>query len=335
MAGAHLSLVIPRLFAPITPERQSDKASLKALKILLARAERMRHIDGHEAMLFALFGVATNGALPVAAVTHAHDANSIDDAWWLRIDPVHLRADNGRVFMLGNDALDISADEAHALTAELGMLFTEQEGMLTAPHPKRWYLRLPRDPGAIFHALPDVLGGDIHDHLPYDRQDGAIGKHWRRLLNEAQMLLYASTVNAARERRGVAPVNSVWFWGGGAAPEVRHSRFTRVWSNDALCLGLAKLGAMARSTVPLDAEAWRAEAREGDHLIVLNSALVTGGEFVAASLDRNWFSPLLAMLKARSLTGIDLYPGNGRVFRLNPTAAARWWKRSRDLDAYL
>ena len=40
----------------------------------------------------------------------------------------------------------------------------------------------------------------------------------RMLLNEVQVLLHQHPLNAARQTRGLPPVNSVWFWGAGRLP---------------------------------------------------------------------------------------------------------------------
>jgi hypothetical protein len=41
---------------------------------------------------------------------------------------------------------------------------------------------------------------------------------WLRLQSEAQMLLHDHPVNRERAARGWPPLNSLWFWGGGALP---------------------------------------------------------------------------------------------------------------------
>jgi len=59
----------------------------------------------------------------------------------------------------------------------------------------------------------------------------------RNLLGEIEMALHEHEVNLAREASGQLPINSLWLWGGGTAPE----QITRVqpplYSDDALLTG--------------------------------------------------------------------------------------------------
>ena len=55
---------------------------------------------------------------------------------------------------------------------------------------------------------------------------------WRKLLNEAQILLHAHPINQARESRGQPRVNSLWPWGGGSLPSDANTRLGVVKSNN-------------------------------------------------------------------------------------------------------
>ncbi len=58
------------------------------------------------------------------------------------------------------------------------------------------------------------MNRSINSHLP--RGDDALA--WHRVMNEAQMIMHAHPVTAAREARGAPPANSIWLWGGGTLP---------------------------------------------------------------------------------------------------------------------
>jgi hypothetical protein len=247
--------------------------------------------------------------------------------------------------MMGNDCLDITDQEAAALSKELHLLFHGYGLQLNIPEPKRWYLRLPNDVGIFWQALSDVRGHDIHPYLPLDVTGGTSAKLWRRMLNEAQMILHDSRVNHQRWTRGELPVNSLWFWGGGMLPQIPPSNFVQVWSNDPLCLGLAKLSATPRIPAPPTGTDWLVQGTSpGKHLVVVEpiSDFTTYGESDGMttrknnieSLNRDWFSPLLSALKSRQLASLHLYAGNGVVFHATSASVARWWKRSRSLTFY-
>ena len=128
-APLQASLVIPGLFGPPgikqLPEAWRD-LSLPALEGFLSRARR-HAVPGKslEQCLFALFHqeVASGHDMPVAAVTRQWEARDAGEYWWLRADPVHLRADRDRIVMLGNSALNISAEECQAVARELNAHF--------------------------------------------------------------------------------------------------------------------------------------------------------------------------------------------------------------------
>jgi len=59
----------------------------------------------------------------------------------------------------------------------------------------------------------------------------------RNLLSEIEMALHEHEVNLNREANGHLPVNSLWLWGGGTAPEQKTRAQPPLFSNDALVKG--------------------------------------------------------------------------------------------------
>jgi hypothetical protein len=59
----------------------------------------------------------------------------------------------------------------------------------------------------------------------------------RNLLSEIEMALHEHEVNLAREADGQLPVNSLWLWGGGTAPEQITRAQPPLYSDDALLTG--------------------------------------------------------------------------------------------------
>ena len=272
-APRRLSLVIPGLFGPAAIKKMPEAwrvLELPALETLLSRAARGGASGTNlERTLFALFkaAVGADDDAPVAAVTRQWDAKDADGHWWLRADPVHLRADRDRIVLLGNTVLTISAEECAQLAAELNRHFGAEGWKLDAANAMRWYLRFESDPGIRTEAMPDAVGQDILHHMPR----GPAEHRWRGLLNEAQMVLHASAVNRAREAQGLPPVNSLWFWGGGRLPQVPRGAWSHVWGNDALTQGLAALAGAPCATLPDGAADWLEDGTPGEHLAVMDT----------------------------------------------------------------
>lgn len=152
----------------------------------------------------------------MAALTRQHDLGDAQGAAWLRADPVSLRPDMTGARLVAWSNLGLSSEDADALMQVLRPLFGDSGMQLSAGAAERWYLHVAREAPLPSFAPPgDALGDNLIDHLP----PGPEGKRWRALMNEAQILLHNHPVNAQRLAAGLAPANSLWFWGGGVLPD--------------------------------------------------------------------------------------------------------------------
>lgn len=209
-----------------------------ALARRLGRGDRLPDAEpGERAQLLRWFELLPRG-WPAAAITRARDAGDATLHAWLRADPAHVRPDmtGARVLAIGD--LGLSAEEAASLLEPLRPLFGDAGFPISAPHPARWYLALPREARLPAFSPPEaVLGDDLAAHLP----EGPEGRRWRALLNEAQILLHHHPVNAARLAAGRLPVNSLCFWGFGVLPDRVQARVAEVAGEEALLASLAAL----------------------------------------------------------------------------------------------
>lgn len=341
--GCRLTLVIPGLFGPAAIGQMTAAwrdLSLPALEILLSRGGRHGLPQpGLERTLFALFEAETapDGDLPVAAVTRQWDSRDAGVDWWLRADPVHLRADRDRLVMLGNAALNVSGAECAMLAAELNGHFAAEGWDLRTGPGHRWYLRLREAPRLITAALPEVLGQDVLHHMP----QGPDERRWRGILNEVQMVMHASAVNRDRGVEGRPTVNSLWFWGGGRLPRVPQAAWSRVWGNDALTQGLAMLADVPCDLLPADGAEWLEQRIAGRHLLVLDGVRekvqfgdVEGWRGFLEALDEYWLGPLFAALRQRHIAELEIAAADGAVSRVTARAARRWWVRRRPLHEW-
>lgn len=311
------------------------------LRAWLARAEPMEPAPprGLESVIFALFDVDTaDGDLPVAAVTRALDVGVIDKSWWLRADPVHLRPERDRLVLLDGAALGLTQPEANSLVAEIAEPYIADGWVFKAARPDRWYLKPPRAAKITTTPLPIVVGKDIHPYLPAGKE----GKAWHTVLNEIQILLHTAAVNADREQRGLMPINSVWFWGGGRLPVIKPTLWAQVWSHEPASLALARLTETPSADVPENFSQLRTVgSAPGAHLLVLDQArtAVQYGdtarwlEFMQR-LERHWLVPIWRAVKQGALRDATLYSDTGQAFHLTARYARRWWRRRTRLDGF-
>ncbi|MDN5924199.1 MAG: phosphoglycerate mutase [Xanthomonadales bacterium] len=175
-------------------------------------------------------------SLPSAALTREAACADAGTSVWLSADPAYAQADINGARLMACGQLDMDADEAQALARSLRPLLGDNGMLLELTTPARWHLRLAD--GAkppLFDSVEQVLGEDLLTHLP----SGDIGLRWRKLFTDVQVILHQHPVNSARRQCGQAPVNSLWFWGGGQLPAWVKSRVMRVFSADPLTQALA------------------------------------------------------------------------------------------------
>lgn len=328
-----LTIVVPGLWGPRT-DTPAPSVDVPTLGAVLARADHESSVaSGLEAVIFALFGLATpdDADLPVAAVTRVLDMGVVDKGWWLRADPVYLQPDRDRLLLSDNELLQLTQADAEQLVAEILQTFSADGWVLKAARPGRWYLKPPRAPRLQTTPLGDVVGHDIHPYLPR----GKDGRHWHTVLNEVQILLHTAAANAAREARGQLPVNSLWFWGGGRLPGMKPMPWTYVYSQEPVSLGLARLAGVSSRDRPQDYADWARHATpRGSHLLVLDQAhaAVQYHQYGAwrafvESIERDWIEPAWKAIKRRELHALVLYDDQGRGYRLTSRGTRRWWRR--------
>ena len=138
------------------------------------------------------------------------------------------------------------------------------------------------------------------------------------------MLLHSHPVNEARQARGEPAVNSLWLWGGGRMPGEARGPWRSVAAADPSALGLARVAGMQRLELPGSANAWLERLPEnGRHLAVLDALRAAAAleqqaehEEGVEALERRWFAPLLAALRAGRIGMVTVQvPDAGRVLR--------------------
>ena len=280
---------------------------------LLGRADRKHAAEeGRRAQLRRHFRL-TPDHWPMAALTRQMDAGDAAASSWLRADPAYVRPDiNGARLLAIGASLGLDDDDRAAFLPELRPMFGDAGFPIDAPHPSRWYLRLPQGAKLPAFAEPsEALGADLFDHLA----EGSEGRRWRTLLGEAQVLLHNHPRNAQRVAQGRAPVNSLWFWGGGALPDAVASPHAALHSGDEIALALADAAGIAR-------------ALPGSFSIDADDAVFDlQGARDLAVLERDWLQPACTALQRGELQNLVLDFADGRQWTLAPGQRWRFWRR--------
>ena len=207
------------------------------------------------------------------------------------------------------DSLALTAEDSAQLLPALRPLFGDAGFALDAPRPSRWYLRLPRESKLPAFATPDeVLGEDLFAHLP----EGDLGRRWRALLTETQVVLHNHPWNAMRASLGKPAVNSLWFWGAGALPDFVRTHYRQVKGNEILLRALANAAGVSTTTD---------DAEEVDALVDLRHLRDL------ALMAHEAVQPLLEAVRKRELQSLTLDFEDGAIFHLRRDQRWRFWRK--------
>lgn len=212
------------------------------LRAWLLRGDRLA--DGARGYLGGLASYfRCDGGVPAAALTREYLAGDAGDACWLSADPAWAQPDMSGARLMACGQLPLGMDEAHVLAEPLRPVFADEGMTLLISSAHHWHLRLPAPMQLPDFAAPEqALGEDLYEHLP----QGPQGRRWRALFTEVQVLLHQHPHNVRRREHGLPPINSLWFWGGGALPSRIKTSLQGVIGEDVLLLALAQ-----RAGIPL------------------------------------------------------------------------------------
>lgn len=337
-----LTLLVPELIWP-EPDDGETFAGLACpeLATLLTRSALSRRPpQSLEATLADAFGLPAGA--PYAALRLLGEANAPAPGarHWLCSDPVHLRFHQQRLIVADSGSFAVTDEEARALVEALNRDLAPAARFHLAA-ADRWYLALADDI-AVDHLdvppLSAVAGRGVERLLPETPETQAL----RALLNEAQMLLHAHPVNAARERAGQLPINSLWLWGAGRLPERRECDFDGLWGANPLARGLAKSAGVPAHPLPVDAPTLIAQLAAKTHHVVLLDDLLppvqyeNGKAYGAAvnALEARWFAPLRAALARGTISGLTIEaPTAYATLAWHSDRRAQWafWRRAQPL----
>lgn len=271
------------------------------------------------------FGMRPDDA-PLAAIGLAGEGDEPGPDYWLRADPVSLQPTLHRIAGRRLQAGELDWNDARTLAGVLDEHLRPEGCELRVKDPLRWYVRSPHQRMST-RPLSDSL-------VPLDEAlmpTGPDAPRWQRIMTEAQMLFHATDLNTAREAAGLPLVNGIWCWGGGEIDAPPNRRYTDVFSDNVLALGLARLS--AAGAVPLTADS--AVALSQVRSLASGEVLIAVSDRQLLKLDAfesNWLAPLVTLVEDGTAERLDmrLLMGTRAIGRrITRKSLRRWWRRSR------
>ena len=160
------------------------------------------------------------------------------------------------------------------------------------------------------------------DYLP----DGPASAAYRNLLSEIEMALHEHDINQRRLAAGQQPVNSLWIWGGGAAPPVVSRHQPPLFADDPLLLGYWASASAPASVWPGDIASCLDATSDGF------VAVVPPHQHDAESLH-DILAKLRRALRAGRVSQLTLLFGDGLQASIRRSHFYRLWRRDRTLLA--
>ena len=185
-------------------------------------------------VLSAIDAPAPEGGL--AALRFWGQADERSAAWIAAADPVHLQTRLRDLRVRALSPPDVPRQDIRAIFESLQRELGDDTGFAFTRLGDCGYLR-----GETQIATPGVSAAVADGHVP-DRftPAGEAGRTYHQLIGEVQMFLHGHEVNLRREEIGLPAINSLWFWGGGLAPERTDRPVPPLFSSDPLFRGYWK-----------------------------------------------------------------------------------------------
>jgi hypothetical protein len=283
--------------------------ALAEVRQRLARADRLELGASGELAATACFGWSAD-SVPAGALTREQLAGDAGESVWLCADPACVEPDMDSARMLACGSLDLAPNAAEELARPLRPLFGDNGMRLEVTSSSRWHLRLPAgSPLPAFDPPATTLGDNLISHLPA----GDDGRRWRRLFNEAQILLHQNPVNRERRQAGKMPANSLWLWGAGRLPDRVASDVRQVYADDVLTLALAQQAGI---------DAFPVDAFEPSRLLTSDTLLDLG----RSGAPQESIELVLDLLKQRRADVLIVHFAGGERWRLTRSQRWRFWR---------
>lgn len=285
-----MQLAIPALFQTNSLLDLMNETRLPVLDNLMARGRtETTPPTSLEDLLCKELAIPRQNDFPIASICLAVEEKNPGQDAWLRADPVHLRIERDKLIL--SEIFNLADDEARQLCEALASHFGEDFSPVIT-RSGAWVVRANQHADISTTALSSAIGQHIDPLLP----QGADAMHWRKLLNEVQMLLFAHPVNQAREARGLPAANSLWLWGGGRLPAMPDTAANKpsVMTGQPLAQTLARFG---RATLHPMQNTWSPDLNVSLMIFDMPHAALQRGDFGAwldamKAIEQNWLQPL-------------------------------------------
>lgn len=267
---------------------------------------------------------------PLAALHWLAVARESPPDGLLLATPTHFQAGMDDLVMMAPEHVAITPDEAQLLVGELQEFLAGEPAL--EQREGQWFL-VASGMQVSTTPLHAAVGRQVRALLPAGPDGGRVNT-W---MNEMQMLLHGSRVNAERTAAGRPAINGVWFWGEGSLPAavpepLREAKFAGRGRYLELANGLAAFagGEFTGAGYPAAHDSGSLYVVDTTLAELLDADAIADWQPQRDELLERWLQPALRALEQRRVDSVILYPGDGRRHELKRGSVLRsFWRRLR------
>lgn len=242
------------------------------------------------------------------------------NVWVAAADPVHLEARLDHLCLYALKGAQWPGSDLRAIFDFLQKSLGDDTSFAFVRIGKFGYLRGDEAMATAMVSAAVIDGQEPDAFMPSG--ESAAGYH--RLSGEMQMCLHDHEINLRREAQGLMPVNAVWFWGGGKAPQKTVQKLPPLFGDDPLFKGYWE--SCTGVTEPWPGNFARCLDIAIKDLVVVTPASSKGGDLLAA-----YFEELRELLKTGRLNKLVLLFRDGLTAEVGRFDAFRLWRRLSEL----
>lgn len=237
--------------------------------------------------------------------------------WIAAADPVYLEPHLDVLCLHAMDAGSLSIGDMRGIFDHLQVTLADDAPYGFARIGRFGYLRSDEPLATATVAAYAVDQQPPNEFLPAG--EGAAA--YRGLVSEIEMALHDHAVNDNRQAAGLPPINSLWLWGGGHAPEPVVRELPPVFTSDPLLSGYWLSSAMLPANWPGSIEACLDASENG--FVAIPPYPAEDGEALQSCL-----LALRSALRSKRLDRLLLYFRDGVHAEVRRSDALRFWRRS-------
>lgn len=304
----------------VLPAVRDGRVTDRSLRRWLARSD-LRQLDAPRELLHRILEVL-NRPYPSSGLGALRMWGQTGDrptVWVSAADPVYLEPRLDHLCLHAQTPESVPATDLRPLIDHLQSTLGKDSRYGFARLGTNGYLRADEPIATV--AVPSYVA-----HL--DRPDeylpaGDGSESYRRLVSEVEMSLHEHEVNERRQSEGRQPVNNLWLWGGGYAPEKETVPHPPLFADDPLLTGywLSSTGVV---------DAWPGDIASCVEASVAGFVAVVP-ENDNPELMQSCLRELRELLRTGRLSGLTLMFGDGVEATVEPRHRFRFWRRNSPL----